>query len=78
MEGEPDYCGRKGKVDHIDSLGQLHGTWGGLAVIPGVDKFDIITEDLKESKYPGPYSIVIVDDETYDSDTLVEPDEGYS
>ena len=50
MEGEPDYCGRKGKVDHIDSLGQLHGTWGGLAVIPGVDKFDILTdESLKES-----------------------------
>lgn len=51
MEGEPDYCGRKGKVDHIDSLGQLHGTWGGLAVIPGVDKFDIITENLKEDLY---------------------------
>lgn len=54
MEGEPDYCGRKGKVEHIDSLGQLHGTWGGLAVIPGVDKFDIITDEcLKEAKEPG-------------------------
>ena len=48
MEGEPDYCGRKGKIEHIDSLGQLHGTWGGCAVIPGVDKFDIITEESLE------------------------------
>ena len=51
MEGEPDYCGRKGKIEHIDSLGQLHGTWGGCAVIPGVDKFDILTEEsLEEAK----------------------------
>lgn len=51
MEGEPDYCGRKGEVTNIDSIGQLHGTWGGLAVIPGVDDFDIITEEcLKEEK----------------------------
>lgn len=49
MEGEPDYCGRKGKVEHIDGIGQLHGTWGGLAIDPSIDKFDIITdESLKE------------------------------
>ena len=29
------YNGRSGVVEHIDSIGQLHGTWGGLAVIPG-------------------------------------------
>ena len=35
------YNGRSGVVEHIDSLGQLHGTWGGLAVIPGVDDFEV-------------------------------------
>ena len=36
------YNGRSGVVEYIDSLGQLHGTWGGLAVIPGVDDFEIV------------------------------------
>ena len=36
------YVGREGTVTHIDSMGQLHGTWGGLAVIPGEDGFTII------------------------------------
>lgn len=42
MSGEPQYCGKEGVIDHIDSIGQLHGTWGGCAVIPGVDAFTII------------------------------------
>lgn len=33
------YAGRTGTVEHIDSIGQLHGTWGGLALIPGVDEY---------------------------------------
>lgn len=36
------YNGRSGVVEHIDSIGQLHGTWGGLAVIPGVDEIEIM------------------------------------
>lgn len=36
------YVGREGVVEHIDSMGQLHGTWGGLAVIPGEDGFQIL------------------------------------
>lgn len=36
------YPGRCGTVLHIDSLGQLHGTWGGLAVIPEIDEYIII------------------------------------
>ena len=36
------YNGRSGVVEHIDSKGQLHGTWGGLAVIPGVDDFEVL------------------------------------
>ena len=35
------YNSRSGVVEHIDSIGQLHGTWGGLAVIPGVDDFEV-------------------------------------
>lgn len=36
------YDGREGAVEHIDSIGQLWGSWGGLAVIPEVDDFEII------------------------------------
>lgn len=36
------YDGREGVVEYIDSIGQLHGTWGGLAVIPGVDEFEVL------------------------------------
>lgn len=35
------YNGRSGVVEHTDSMGQLHGTWGGLAVIPGVDEIEV-------------------------------------
>ena len=44
MSGEPHYCGREGVVTSIDSIGQLHGTWGGLAVIPGVDVFKVVAK----------------------------------
>ena len=30
-------------VVRIDDMGQLHGSWGGLAVIPGEDIFTIIS-----------------------------------
>lgn len=36
------YAGRIGTVEFIDSIGQLHGTWGGLAIIPEVDDFEIV------------------------------------
>lgn len=36
------YSGREGVIRHIDDIGQLHGTWGGLAVIPEVDEYEII------------------------------------
>lgn len=42
MDGEPRMEGRSGVVKHIDDMGQLHGSWGGLAVVPGVDSFEII------------------------------------
>lgn len=51
LNGEDSsYDGKEGTVEHIDGIGQLHGTWGGLAVIPGVDEFEKVTnENLKES-----------------------------
>lgn len=36
------YEGRTGMVESIDDAGQLHGTWGGLAIIPEVDGYTII------------------------------------
>ena len=36
------YDSKEGTIEFVDSLGQLHGTWGGLAVIPEVDRFVII------------------------------------
>ena len=42
MDGEKHYNGNEGIVEHIDCMGQLHGTWGGLAVIPEVDEYEII------------------------------------
>ena len=28
MDGEPRYAGKSGVVEYVDSMGQLHGTWG--------------------------------------------------
>lgn len=42
MSGEFGYDGREGVVQYIDDMGQLHGTWGGLAVIPDEDDFEVI------------------------------------
>lgn len=39
MNGEPQYDGIDGFVELVDAAGQLHGTWGGCALIPEVDKF---------------------------------------
>lgn len=39
---EGRYDGREGIVEYIDSIGQLHGTWGGLAVIPEYDEYKVL------------------------------------
>ena len=39
------YPGKEGYITHIDDAGQLHGTWGGLAVIPGEDEFIILDDE---------------------------------
>ena len=42
MKEENNYSGKYGKVLHVDDIGQIHGTWGGCALIPGVDIYLII------------------------------------
>ena len=44
MLGEPQYSGKSGIVDHIDSMGQIHGSWGGCALMPGVDEYEIVED----------------------------------
>ena len=45
MAGEPQYSGEEGTITSIDSMGQLHGTWGVCAVIPGEDSFVKVDDD---------------------------------
>ena len=49
MDGEPQYTDKEGTVTHVDDAGQIHGTWGGCAVVPNVDKYT----KVKESTYNG-------------------------
>ena len=42
MDGEPQYSGREGIVRHIDDAGQLHGSWGGCAIIPETDSYEVL------------------------------------
>ncbi len=44
MEGEPQYSGKEGVINYIDDIGQLHGTWGGLAVQPERDIIEAIND----------------------------------
>lgn len=47
LNGEGDsYNGNIGIVTFIDALGQLHGTWGDLAIIPEVDSFVCIQNTI--------------------------------
>lgn len=49
MSGEPQYCGKQGVITRIDDIGQLHGTWGGCALIPGVDSFNVLAQEKKQT-----------------------------
>ncbi len=43
LQGEDTrYDGREGIIMKIDGIGQLHGTWGILAIIPEQDDFYIV------------------------------------
>jgi hypothetical protein len=42
MEGEPHYTGKQGIIKSVDGIGQLHGSWGGLAINPLTDSFEVL------------------------------------
>ena len=44
MKDEPQYANREGIITYIDDAKQIHGTWGGCALIPGIDSFIILSE----------------------------------
>lgn len=44
MKGEPQYSGKIGVVKSVDDIGQLHGSWGGCAIQPENDTFEIIED----------------------------------
>lgn len=72
MTGEPRYAGKEGTVEYIDSIGQLHGTWGGCAVIPEEDQFEVINEQLdeaEEAEEPAP-EVIDNEEDVKVSDTL--------
>ena len=48
MQAEPHYNGREGEATHIDDIGQIHGSWGGLAIVPGKDKIKIINRGAEQ------------------------------
>lgn len=50
MDGEPEYLGKIGIVEYIDDIGQIHGSWGGCALIPGVDKFEVVEINWYEKR----------------------------
>lgn len=43
LMGEDDrYDGVEGEVTYVDDIGQVHGTWCSLAIIPDVDDYEIL------------------------------------
>ena len=44
MMGEPQYSGKEGVVEFVDDMGQIFGTWGGLAIQKEHDDFYIVEE----------------------------------
>ncbi len=48
MDGEPNYTDKTGIIEKIDDAGQIHGSWGGCAVIPEWDQFEIIERHSNE------------------------------
>jgi hypothetical protein len=51
MKGEPHYINCEGMVTHIDDAGQIHGTWGGCAIISEIDDYVVLAEDVEQKHY---------------------------
>jgi len=48
MKGEPQYTGVEGVVHYIDDIGDIHGSWGGCAIVPDVDEYEVIERHNNE------------------------------
>lgn len=46
MKGESQYNNKSGYITLIDDADQIHGTWGGCALVPDLDKFKKIDNSL--------------------------------
>lgn len=44
VSGIPSLTGKVGVVEFYDSMGQMHGTWDKLVIVPGEDRYRIIEE----------------------------------
>ena len=42
MKDEPQMTGAEGTVRLIDDMGQIHGTWSSLAIVPDMDEYEVI------------------------------------
>jgi hypothetical protein len=51
MFGEPEYAGRDGVVRYIDDMDQIHGTWGGCALVSGDDFVVLEREDKDNDRF---------------------------
>ena len=47
MVNELQHSNREGVVTHIDDAGQIHGTWGGCAIISEVDTYIVLPNTVK-------------------------------
>lgn len=66
MKGEPQYAGKEGVVQDIDGIGQIHGTWGGCALIPEEDDFIVLNESKKHLKEALEVPTGLDDDDWFD------------
>ena len=51
VDDAEDYFDRVGTITHIDDIGQLHGTWGSLALVPDLDNFIVVEEQDAQFKH---------------------------
>lgn len=51
VDDAEDYFERVGTITHIDDIGQLHGTWGSLALVPDLDNFIVVEEQDAQFKH---------------------------
>lgn len=50
VSGIPEYSHKVGVVEFYDSMGQMHGTWGRLVIIPGEDRYKVIKTEVENVK----------------------------